>query len=194
MFSAQHLVALLIQYRYLILLPIAIVEGPIVTIIAGFLCFQGHLSILPVYGIVILGDLIGDVLWYYVGYWYGYRFVKKYGKRFGLQEEKIHILEEKFHKYKHPILFFSKITNGLGFALAVLFTAGLVKIPFWRFMTINFFGQFIWSGALLAIGYFFGNVYSTVSSIQEKIGISVIVVILLIIGVKYIRQISTSVV
>jgi membrane-associated protein len=193
-FSIAKITGWLLMYRYAVLLPIAIFEGPVITIIAGFLCSQGQFSVLVVYGIVILGDLIGDVVWYYIGYHYGHRFVKRFGGRFGLTEEKITKVQEKFHKYKNPILFFSKITNGFGFALAVLFTAGLSKIPFWRYITINFIGQFVWSGMLLAAGYFFGNAYNTFSSIQERIFLFVGVGIILFIIIKYVRRATKTVI
>ena len=49
---------------------------------------------------------------------------------------------------------------GFGFAVATLFTAGLVKVNFKKYAIFNFLGGFIWTGFLLAAGYFFGNLYA----------------------------------
>ena len=49
---------------------------------------------------------------------------------------------------------------GFGFAVATLFTAGLVKVDFKKYALFNFLGGFIWTGFLLAAGYFFGNLYA----------------------------------
>ena len=40
----DHIVYLLTEYKYLILFPLAIVEGPIIAVIAGFLCSSGFLN------------------------------------------------------------------------------------------------------------------------------------------------------
>ena len=61
-------------------------------------------------------------------------------------------IEVFFHKHQDKILFISKITMGFGFAVATLFTAGLVKIPFKKYAMFNFLGGFVWTGFLLAVG------------------------------------------
>ncbi len=193
-FSMATLIGWIGTYRYVILLPIAIVEGPIITIICGFLCAQGQLELWIVYIIVILGDLIGDVVWYYIGYRYGYAFAKKWGERFGLTDQKIEQVKEKFHKHKHSILFLSKITNGLGLALVVLFTAGLSKIPFRRYMIINFTGQLVWSGILLVIGYEFGNALNKIDSIGGKITLGIGVAAAFVLIFVYIKQVHKKIV
>jgi membrane protein DedA with SNARE-associated domain len=194
MISIATLIGWIGQYRYLIILPIAIIEGPIITVICGFLCAQGQFDLLPIYLVVMLGDLIGDVLWYYLGYRFGYRFVQKYGGRFGLTEKKIEEVKEKFHEHKNSILFLSKITNGLGLALVVLFTAGLSKIPFKRYMVINFTGQLIWSGILLVIGYEFGNFLNQIKSIESKLLIGAAIVAVFVLIILYIKQLRKKII
>ena len=85
-----------------------------------------------------------------------------------------------FHKYNFPILFVSKITNGFGLSLAVLLTAGIVQIPFFRFISINFLGQFIWSGFLIIIGYFFSDLYFKYDNVFGHV--SVILLFLAVVG------------
>ena len=47
---------------------------------------------------------------------------------------------------------------GFGFAIATLITAGMLKVPFVRYFTINFLGGLIWIYGLMLIGYYFGNI------------------------------------
>ena len=47
-------------------------------------------------------------------------------------------------------------------AVAVLMAAGAAKVPFKKYFLINFFGQFVWTGILMAVGYFLGNLYFVV--------------------------------
>jgi membrane protein DedA with SNARE-associated domain len=41
-------------------------------------------------------------------------------------------------------------------------TAGLLKVPFSRYFTINLVGGFVWIFALMMIGYYFGNLLELV--------------------------------
>ena len=50
-----------------ILAPLALIEGPIVTVIAAFLAREGLLALWQVVACVILADVAGDVLHYGVG-------------------------------------------------------------------------------------------------------------------------------
>ena len=70
----QHYLAI---YGYAALLPLAIIEGPAVTVFAAFLAAQGVFDVVGVYAIVVLGDLIGDVLHYAVGRWAAARWAAK---------------------------------------------------------------------------------------------------------------------
>ncbi|HUZ60693.1 MAG TPA: hypothetical protein VMU83_18125, partial [Hanamia sp.] len=60
---------LLLKFRYVILFPLAVVEGPILAVIAGFLCTEGYLNLFIVYTIIVLGDITGDTICYLFGRW-----------------------------------------------------------------------------------------------------------------------------
>ena len=47
--------------------------------------------------------------------------------------------------------------------LATLMTAGATRIPIRTFVLVNFVGEIIMVGALLLLGYSFGNVYTTLT-------------------------------
>jgi membrane protein DedA with SNARE-associated domain len=181
---------LILQYKYLILVLLGVVEGPIVSVIAGFFFRLDYLSFIPAYAALMLGDLIGDVGWYGIGYYFGNPFIKRFGKYFSVTEEGVGQVERLFHQHKDWILIVSKITMGFGFAIVTLIAAGLVKIPFRRYMLLNVTGQFIWTGFLLGIGYFVGHVYETVGGIFSKISIAAVLLLagLLIAGAsRYVK-------
>ncbi len=164
----NHIVDLLIQYRYIIIIPLALFEGPVVMMISGFLLKLGYFSFLPLYFLLMPGDLLGDILWYSVGFFYGNRFIKTFGKFVSVTEENVEIVKKIFHRYHTKILVVSKITMGFGFALVTLIAAGMVKIPFKRYLALNAFGQFFWTGILLAVGFFLGNFYVKINSVLGK--------------------------
>ena len=117
----------------------------------------------PIYFALMLGDFTADICWYWVGYFGGRNFVDRFGKYFSLTPDVLEKIEGFFHKHQDKILFISKITMGFGFAVATLFVAGLVKIPFKRYAWFNFLGGFVWTGVLLLVGYFFGNLYAVLN-------------------------------
>jgi membrane-associated protein len=146
--------------------------GPILAMVAGLLVKLGYLSLVPVYAVLMFGDLLGDSVWYWLGKIFGLKFVKKFGKYVNITEESVLKLQSIFHDHSYKILFISKITNGFGLALVTLFTAGMAKIPFLRYLSVNLVGQFVWSGLLLAVGYFFGNLYVEVNTWLSRVFIT----------------------
>lgn len=194
----EFLISLGTQYAvfsYFIIIVLAVLEGPVLSMILGVLVRLDYFAFLPVYAALMAGDLLGDVVWYYIGRTYGMRFISKFGKYFSITEEQVVRAMEMFRQHHNKILFISKITNGLTLALAVLMTAGMTRVPFWRYFAINLGGQFIWTAILMGIGYFFGNLYVEIDNWLGRISIVTlfIVAVLLFLGYKkYLQQKAES--
>jgi len=184
-------ISLMLSYRYFILLPLAVIEGPLLMMACGLLVRLGYLNFIPAYALIVIGDLFGDILWYLAGYKFGMPFVRKFGKFFNITEQDVEKVENIFHRHDSAILLLSKMTMGLGFALVTLISAGLVKIPLKKFVFWNALGGLLWTACLMAIGIYLGNFYLTVNSVLGKIGVLssiVVIFIILISATKYIRS------
>ncbi len=155
-------------YKYLLLTFVAIIEGPIVMMSAGLFVHSGQLSFLPSYIALMVGDLIGDMAWYGVGYYGGERFVHRFGTYFSITEESVGKVQAIFKRHHEKILLLSKMTMGLGFALATLVVAGMSRISVSKYLAINALGQLFWSALLMGIGYYFGYLYLTINSLLIK--------------------------
>jgi membrane-associated protein len=178
----ESILEYLINYRYYLIIPLTIVEGPIVMVLCGFLLRLGTFELLPLYGALTLGDLIGDVIWYCIGRFWGIHFVRKFGKFFSITEANLQRGTELFQRHHNKILFISKITMGFGLALVTLITAGMAKVPFRKYMVLNFSGQLIWTGVLLSVGYLFGHLYTSIDKGFRDvalIGIGLLVIVLI---------------
>jgi membrane protein DedA with SNARE-associated domain len=176
-------------YGFIVL--VSFIEGPILGMVCGLLLKLGDFHFIPLYLALMAGDTIGDIFWYSIGYHFGERFVRRFGRFFGLEEQNIETVRRVFHKYKDSILIISKVTMGLGFALATLITAGIVKIPFKRYLALNIAGQVVWTGFLIWIGYSFGSLYVKFDSVFAKIGSIAffIMIFVCLIGVgKYVKK------
>ena len=155
------------QYGYFIVAPAAFVLGPVIGLVCGFLLKTGTLSLIPTCISLAVGELGGDVFWYWLGYAHGDKVVHGPGKYIGITKEGVEQAKQLFHKNHDRIVFISKITGGFGFSTAIFFTAGLSRIGFARYMWINAWGQAIWMGGLLAVGYFFGSWITSVNNVFD---------------------------
>lgn len=182
---------ILTSYKYLLLFIAIVIEGPILMVASGFLVLLGFFELIPAFFVILAGDLLGDIIWYYIGYFFAEPFLNKYGKFFKLTPEIFQKAKELFHKYHVKILLISKVTIGLGMSLATLMAAGATHVSFRKYILLNLIGEIFLISILLSIGYFFGQVYS---SIADTMKIYFVVGIILILGIstyyfiKYIKR------
>lgn len=180
--------------KYVLLFLLCIVEGPVTMISSGFLFRLGTFNFLPMYLSLMGGDFVADIGWYMVGRYGARTFVHRYGKHFHITPAILSKIETRFKKYQEKILFISKITMGFGFALVTLIVAGILKVPLRRYALLNLLGGFIWTGLLVVVGYFFGGVYTTLSSAARVIFVVIAlagVVAALNGGAAYLRKIES---
>lgn len=180
----EHSLNLLLAYKYLILLPLAIVEGPIITVVAGFLVTLGKMDIFVVYAIAVLGDFIGDTVLYGLGR-FGNNFVYTYGHYIGAGHEEIEKAKIFFAEKHNKAIVMSKIFHGVG--ASGLVAAGVLAIPYPRYMRTCFYIALAQAAVFLFIGIVFGHAYAKIASYLDLYaeGIVIVVAILLVITVVY---------
>jgi len=160
--SLQEIIGWLIQYKYAVIFPITVFEGPIVTVIAGFLAAHGILNIYISYGVIVCGDLVGDLLYYSIGRWGRKTILLKWGYLFGVTEKRVEKLEKHFEKHSGKTLIAGKISHGFG--SVILFAAGAAKMPVGKYLWFNLLGTLPKSLLFLLIGYYFGAAYKRIST------------------------------
>ncbi len=178
--SSEH-----VLWAYLTIIVVAIIEGPILSVILGIILKLGYFSPVPIFIVLMFGDLLGDIIWYGIGRRWGIGFVRRFGKYVDVTENSIEKMKELFHRHSGRILFISKVSNGFGFALAVLMTAGMTHVPFRKYMAVNTVGQIVWTGVLVGMGYFFGHLYTTVDSVLGYISITALAVVIIFVFLGY---------
>jgi membrane protein DedA with SNARE-associated domain len=153
----SSLLAFIEASRYGLLFITTLFGSPIVMIAAGYLIHIHQFDFWAAYATIVAADITGDVVWYWVGRKGARTFFLKYGNYFGITEDIIERLERRFLKYHEWILIISKLTMGLGLAIGVLAVAGMMRVPFWRYLGINISGELLWALIPIAIGYYYGN-------------------------------------
>ena len=190
--QSANIVALMVRFKYPILIPIAAVEGPIIMMLCGLWTRLGYIEFLPAFIFLTIGDLLGDIGWYWLGRRYGARFVRRFGKYFSITYEHIETVRDIFHRHKSWILLFSKMTGGFGLAITTLFTAGMIEIPFFFYLMFNFLGQLVWTGLLMSIGYFLGSTYLLANDLYGKISVIAMALVIILLFAGFARFVRHS--
>lgn len=158
--SLTDIMELLLLYKYLFLFLIVMLEGPIATIIAGFVISVGQMNFWISYLVILAADTAGDAFYYAVGYYGRTAFIEKWGKYVGLHTDRIERLERHFGKHTGKTLIIGKVSHGIGGA--VLVAAGIARVHLGRYLFYNCLASIPKSLVLLIVGYYFGQAYAQI--------------------------------
>jgi membrane protein DedA with SNARE-associated domain len=150
----RQIIRFFIKYKYQAIFPIAVLEGPIITIISGFLVSRGHLSLFPALLVVFSGDVVSDTVFYLVGK--GGRHIIQYLKFIHISEERLEKLENQFSGAPWKTMIVAKVSYGLG--TVFMFASGASRMSFKKFLEYILSLDFIRSFILLTIGFYFGKI------------------------------------
>lgn len=142
-----------------LMFPLAMVEGPIVTVIAGALARAGYVAVAGVFLVAVLADLVGDAAVYGMGRM-AHRLPQRLRTRLGLNPARLDRLTQHFRQKGAATLVIGKLTHSAGFA--VLAAAGAARMPFGRFLVVNGLATLPKAAAFVAIGYGLGATYTSV--------------------------------
>ncbi|MDB5259316.1 MAG: hypothetical protein JWO73_524 [Candidatus Taylorbacteria bacterium] len=184
--------ALLLKYKYAVLFPLAAFEGPVISLVVGFLVHAGTFNFLIAYGILILGDLIPDTIFYCIGY-YGNqtKVAQKYFAKSKFFREHFTVIEKLWKEHGRKTMFFGKLAYGL--ALPFLVSAGMAKMPYKKFISYAVPITLFQYGVIMGIGYGLGSSYALASGYIKYayFGIAVLVAIFILAYIfltKYARR------
>lgn len=189
--TLSQIITWMLTYKYAIMLPIAVVEGPIVTVLGGFLSSSGMLNPYIVFVVSVVGDIIGDLLYYALGRWGRKSFMMRWAEKAGATPERIKGLEDHFESHSGKTLVLGKISHGIG--SVILIAAGASKMPIGKFVWYNFISSLPKSLVFVLIGYYFGEAYNRIGQYIDYTAITTFMLgVLLVIGyvlvVKYTRN------
>ncbi|MCX6716336.1 MAG: VTT domain-containing protein [Candidatus Taylorbacteria bacterium] len=172
----DHIIALIEHYKYFILFPLAAYEGPVISLVVGFLVFLGYLNFIPAYIILLFGDIIPDTIYYYIGR-YGNkdgRLLNKYGAKWPTLKKHFHLVESLWRDHPFKSMFLGKLAYSL--SIPFLISAGMVKMPYKKFITCAIPVTIFQYAVIMGIGYYLGNSYAAAEKYITYAGIGVAVV------------------
>lgn len=178
--SPQEALGILEHYKYLVIFPITVLEGPIITVIGGFLVYLGFLNGFMAYFFLALGDWVGDALHYVLGRYYSNsRWFRKLSGYFGYDEAKEKLIEEHFKKHPGKTVLLAKVSHGVGGLIQIV--AGMAKMDFKEFMWFSLIGTLPKTLALFFVGYYLGSSYESINKYLDRVAYIVIIAVAFVI-------------
>ncbi|MGH6674483.1 MAG: DedA family protein [Xanthobacteraceae bacterium] len=149
---------LVFSHAYLFLIPLALLEGPLLAIVCGVAAGLGALNPFIAYGILIGGDLGPDLMYYGLGRWGAtLPFVRRYASRINAIRENFLSLEELWRT--HPLATMAGAKLSYLVSPALIVSVGLSGMSLGRFVLCSLIVSTLWLGVLAALGYGFAKVY-----------------------------------
>ncbi len=173
--TQEELYDLIRHYGLVVITPIAVVEGPGVSVIAGFLARLSLIGLPQAYVLLVLADLIGDIALYAIGRRGRIGRVLRVLSVFGVTRKHLAAVIRQFRAKGGRILVLGKLTHSAGFA--VLLAAGLVRMPFGRFFLLNTLATLPKVAVFLAVGWLFGAVSIKIDNLLLGLSFGVAVLI-----------------
>jgi membrane protein DedA with SNARE-associated domain len=158
----EYLFSLILAYRYAILLPLAVIEGPIVIIIAAFIASLGYFDLYIVYIIGVLGDIIGDIIYYWIGRLGGHTIIPHFGKYVGITDERLQFARDHYKDHLGKTIIIAKIIQAP--ILLILVTAGILKVNFLKYLNIIVLVTLVKVLVIALVGFYFGKWYASINN------------------------------
>jgi membrane protein DedA with SNARE-associated domain len=163
--SLETIQSLATQYGYLAVFVGILLEnlgiplpGETITIVGGFLAGSGELNYWFVLGSAAMGAFIGGIGGYFVGKYGGWKLILAGAKVFRIQEIQLEEIKTKFSENAVKAVFFGRFIP-----LVRIFSspmAGVVEMPFIKFLGINLAGAVTWASVMTTLAFFVGRVVS----------------------------------
>lgn len=128
-------------------------EVPMLAI--GIQAARGTMNPFVGLAISLVAIFIGATVNYYIGYFIGDIFFEKYGKYFLIKKHAYHEAKKLYAEDANFYTFYGRLIPLVRQLMSL--PAGMVHMPFWRFMGLTLAGSAIWHSILITMGYLIGD-------------------------------------
>jgi membrane protein DedA with SNARE-associated domain len=131
------------------------IPSELVVIPAGYLAYQGEMSLVPIFLASTLGSLAGAFVNYAFALLVGRPFLERYGRWFFVRPELLHKTDAFFTRHGAISTFTGRLVPGIRHLISL--PAGLTRMNVMAFSLYTCLGAGIWSAVLVTMGYFIGG-------------------------------------
>ncbi|MBT3358671.1 MAG: DedA family protein [Rhodospirillales bacterium] len=122
------------------------------TLFGGYAAHSGALSLGTLFVVCWIGSFMGDV----VRFWIGRRFGTRWLGSFPRVKRAVQVAARLADSHYFWMILFHRYPHGIRGVAG--FAYGMSELPWSAFLLLNFLSAGVWSGAVLSVGYAFGQV------------------------------------
>jgi membrane protein DedA with SNARE-associated domain len=127
---------------------------------AGYVVWEGKMTLWGITLVGALGNLFGSLIAYYVGLKGGRPLLEKYGKYILITKSKLNLADEWFAKYGHEAVLISRVLPGVRTFISL--PAGITHMDLKKFIIYTFLGSLPWCFVLGYVGVLMGPQWETI--------------------------------
>ena len=178
--SIYFLTQIILEYRYWILIPLSLIEGPVVAFIAGTLAAAGYFNMYFLATLFFVRDVGLDGIYYAIGH-FGAKtaFVRRMLVKVGITADHLEQVRILWERRPGWTMFIGKLSYGIASAFIVV--AGTVKMTLLTFFKYGSIVAVLQYGTLLFAGYYLGasfggNAAEIINNVQYVVAFAAIVI------------------
>ena len=155
------------------------VPGETILLLASFLAYSEHDLRLPwIIAVGTIAATLGDNLGFALGNYGGRRLLARYQSIFRIPKSTIAQGERLFARYGPATVFFARFVFGIRIIAGPL--AGVLRMPWKRFVVFNFLGAAVWVSVISSAGYFFGRHWERLERSMKRFDVIVAITVVLL--------------
>lgn len=148
------------------------VPGETILLLASFLAYsQNELRLSWIIAIGVVAATIGDNLGFVAGYYGGRRLLNRYQNIFRIKNAHLLRGEQLFARYGAVTVFFARFVFGMRIIAGPM--AGVLRMPWKKFLIFNFLGAALWVSVISTAGYLFGRHWDRLENAIKRLDLMV---------------------
>ncbi len=155
------------------------VPGETMLLLASFLAYSEHKLTLP--SIIMAGvcaATLGDNLGFVAGSYGGRPLLEHYQRTLRIRPAVIARGEELFARYGAATVFVARFIAGLRIIAGPL--AGVLRMPWRKFLLFNFLGAVLWVSVISGVGYLFGRHWDALVGLVQDANLVIVIGVVMV--------------
>jgi membrane protein DedA with SNARE-associated domain len=163
------------------------VPGETILLLASFLAYsQRELQLTWIIAVATVAATLGDNLGFILGYYGGRPLLEHYQSVFRIQKKTLVRGETLFARYGAVTVFFARFIFGVRIIAGPL--AGVLRMPWRRFLIFNFLGAVVWVTAISLAGYLSGRHWDRLQQGVRRFDLGILILVLLTVAFLWWRN------
>jgi membrane-associated protein len=153
--------------------------GETILLLASFLAYSQHELQLPwIIVVATTAATLGDNLGFALGYYGGRPLLARYQSIFRIEDKTLARGESLFARYGAVTVFFARFVFGMRIIAGPM--AGVLRMPWRKFLTFNFLGAAVWVTVISSAGYLFGQHWGRLERDIKRFDVVVTIAVVLL--------------